>query len=302
MRLNLSPMMIVAIAVFVGASIDAAVKHVANDISVVTLMAWRFLFAGMIILAFYVCLSKPMPRAEAIRFHALRGAFQTFAAIAFFWAITQLALAEATLIGFMSALMISPIAWAMLGERPSPVAGIAVLLGFSGAVLAVSGATAGAPETGNRIAGIVMCFAAAIAYALILVMMRLRTRQEDTLTIVMFTNVMPGLMLLPYILLTDPIPPLHEVPIYLAFALAGTGVWWLMTTGYARAEAQQLAPLEYTALIWASLYGWVIFTEVPGWRLWMGALIIIAACLLVAFDSRFRTRKETQMPANDLLE
>ena len=297
-----SPIGLVALAVFFGASIDAAVKYVAADVSVVTLMAWRFLIGGAAMLAIFIHRRKPMPNWEAIRFHALRGAIQTTAALTFFWSLTQLALAEATVIGFTAALMIAPIARIVLGEQLSPVAGVAAAIGFAGAILAVSGSTEGAPEDGNRVLGAAVCLIAALCYALTLVLMRLRTRKEDTLTIVMFTNVMPGLILLPYILFTDPTPAPSMLPIYAGFAFAGVAVWWMMTIGYARAEAQKLAPLEYMALIWASLYGWFIFEEVPSWQFWIGACVIIAACMIVAFKTRFRTRTETHLPASDIPE
>jgi drug/metabolite transporter (DMT)-like permease len=76
----------------------------------------------------------------------------------------------------------------------------------------------------------------------------------------------------------------------------------LMTLAYARAPAQRLAPLEYSALIWSGLFGSVFFSEYPGWQTWVGAVIIIGACLIVAFEERFSTRTETQMPVSDLPE
>lgn len=297
-----SPLLIVAFAVFCGASIDAAVKYLAAEIDVVTLMGWRFFFGAWLMVGIYIHRKKPRPNWEAIRFHAVRGALQTLAALTFFWSLTQLALAEATVIGFTAALMVAPIAVVVLGEKLSAVAGAAAIIGFLGAVLAVSGSTAGAPENGNRLLGAAVCFIAALSYALLLVMIRLRTRKEDTLTIVTYTNVIPAMILFPYLMATDPLPAPQTLPIYVGLALAGTFVWWLMTTGYGRAEAQKLAPIEYTALIWASLFGWVIFDEVPSLQLWLGALVIIAACLIVAFETRFRTRRETRLPASDIPE
>lgn len=302
MQVRPSPLLIVAFAVFFGAIIDAAVKFLANDIDVFALMAWRFLIGATALVGIYIWLGKPVPKWEAIRFHALRGLIQTAAVLAFFWSITQLALAEATVIGFTAALMIAPIAWLVLGEKLSSVAVVAALVGFLGAVLAATGSTDGAPETGNRLAGMFVCLLAALCYALTLVLMRLRTRTEDTLTIVMFTNLYPALYLLPYLIIIDPVPAIGNLPFYFGLAFAGTLVWWMMTIGYARAEAQKLAPLEYTALIWASLFGMFIFGETPGWQLWIGAALIISACLLIAFETKFRTRRETGMPASDIPE
>ena len=61
----------------------------------------------------------------------------------------------------------------------------------------------------------------------------------------------------------------------------------LMATAFARAEAARLAPLEYTALIWAALIGYGVFGEVPTLATAAGALLIIGAA---AVASRRRAR------------
>ena len=75
-----------------------------------------------------------------------------------------------------------------------------------------------------------------------------------------------------------------------------------MTLAYARAPAQRLAPLEYSALIWSGLFGSIFFQEYPGWQTWVGALVIIAACLIVAFEERFVTDKKTGLKVPNLTE
>jgi len=84
-------------------------------------------------------------------------------------------------------------------------------------------------------------------------------------------------------------------------AFLGIGIWWLMTLAYGRARAQTLAPFEYTGLIWSALLGYALFQEVPGWRVYAGAAIIIAACLVVAFETHFISRREARIPASDIL-
>ena len=143
MRSVSSPLLIVALAVLFGASIDAGVKYFAASVSVVTLMAWRFLIGGAALVSIYISHNKPAPSWKAIRFHTLRGAVQLTAALTFFWSLTQLALAEATVIGFTAALMVAPIARIILGEQISRTAGIAALIGFAGAVFAASGLVLG---------------------------------------------------------------------------------------------------------------------------------------------------------------
>ena len=70
----------------------------------------------------------------------------------------------------------------------------------------------------------------------------------------------------------------------------------------------QLADGDIVATRWiwrytpSTFFGSVFFAEFPGWQTWLGGAIIIAACLIVAFESRFITRKETGQPVSDLPE
>jgi len=297
-----SPLLIYAIGVALGCVIDVIVKSVATELAVITLLAWRFFFGGSFALGAYVAAKKPMLKWPAIRFHTLRASVQLVSAYLFFWALTQLGLAEVTVILFTAALMVAPIALIVLGEKITLVSVVAALVGFSGALFAISGETSGAPTDGNRMLGVMAGFASAFLYALTLVLIRLRTRQEDTLTIVTFTNVIGAVLLFPVLIWTLPTMNWAYIPALILLGALGTGVWWLFTYAYANAEAQRLAPIEYTSLIWAAAMGAMFFDEVPSWQLYLGAVIIIGACLIVAFESRFRTRKQARAPTSHLPE
>jgi drug/metabolite transporter (DMT)-like permease len=56
----------------------------------------------------------------------------------------------------------------------------------------------------------------------------------------------------------------------------------LMVTAYAKAPAARLAPLEYTALIWAALIGFGVFNEVPTWATLAGGALIVAAAVITS--------------------
>jgi S-adenosylmethionine uptake transporter len=69
---------------------------------------------------------------------------------------------------------------------------------------------------------------------------------------------------------------------------------YLMAQAYARAEAQQLAPIHYTELLWASAIGYIIFHETPRPEIYAGAALIVAACLYAAYDERRLSRFKKQ--------
>ncbi len=301
-RLVPSPLILAAAGVFIGSLLDAGVKGLAAGASVLTIMAWRFLFGAVYTGAAYIAARKPAPTWPAIRFHAFRALVQIGAALLFFWSLTQLALAEATTLGFTAALMIAPFARLLLGEKISAISGLAALIGFAGAAFAISSSPTGAPEGGDRLLGAMATLVSAVLYALYIVLLRLRTRSEDALTILTYSNVMAALFLSPVGLLFTPVPSLPQIGAFALVAVAGVSAWWLFTIAYSRAPAQHLAPLEYTALIWSAGLGVVFFSEAPGWRLYGGAAIIIAACLIVAFDQSFASRREARQPVSEITD
>lgn len=303
-RLLSAPLLIAVIAIAMGSGIDALVKGVAPGAGLHHLLAWRFLFGGVLAFAVFRAKRRPVPSGEAIRFHTMRGLLQLFCAFTFFYALTQLRLAEATALGFTAALLVAPVARVMIGEKISLVTVGATLLGFGGVALAVwePGGIGETPDGANRALGLVSLFSSTVGYAFVLVLLRMRATKEDATTIAMFTNVVPAVAMLPVTMGLFGFPALASIPVFLILGMLGYSVWFLMTLAYARAPAQQLAPLEYTALIWSAIFGLAFFDEWPGWTLWAGAAIIIASCLIVAFKGRFRTRRETGLPASDLPE
>ena len=303
-RLLSAPLLIAVIAIAMGSGIDALVKGVAPGAGLHHLLAWRFLFGGVLAFAVFRAKRRPAPSGEAIRFHTMRGLLQLFCAFTFFYALTQLRLAEATALGFTAALLVAPVARVMIGEKISLVAVGATLLGFGGVALAVwePGGIGETPDGTNRALGLVSLFSSTVGYAFVLILLRMRATKEDATTIAMFTNVVPAIAMLPVTMGLFGFPALASIPLFLVLGVLGYSVWFLMTLAYARAPAQQLAPLEYTALIWSAIFGLAFFDEWPGWTLWAGAATIIASCLIVAFQGRFRTRRETGLPASDLPE
>ena len=295
------PIILVCLAVICGCTVDTIMKTVTlGGTAVLTATAWRFILAGLIMLALFVVTRRPMPGWKAIRFHMLRGLAQVSSAVAFFYALTQISLVEAVIMGFTAALMIAPIARVLLGEHMSPVTVGASIVGFLGAALALSGEPIGMHAGGNRLLGLSAMVFSAVGYALNIVLVRMRTKEEDAITLVTFMNVLPALFLLPFLPFSGPLPEPDAWPLLFAVAVAAIGIWSLMTLAYARAKAQTLAPFEYTALIWSSLLGYVFFREVPSLRLYAGAAVIIAACLVVAFETHFTARREARAAAAEI--
>jgi S-adenosylmethionine uptake transporter len=72
------------------------------------------------------------------------------------------------------------------------------------------------------------------------------------------------------------------VPEIFGAALLAFGSLLLLSWAYARAEAQHLAPTEYTGFLWASLFGFLFFAEPLRPLTVLGAAMIVVACIIAA--------------------
>ncbi|MEO0412659.1 MAG: DMT family transporter [Pseudomonadota bacterium] len=311
----LGPLAIGACAVALGVSIDVYVKYLALQAPLLYVVGLRFLFGGLLAVGVFLLpvrakngQRRRLPDRKGCVFHTLRALLQLSTAYLFFYGVTILPLATATTLGFSAALMLPFIAWAILKEPPTATAVFATIIGFFGTALAAFGGAQNAsttePET--YALGVICCLLAAFIYAVILVMLRLRAGQEDAATMSVFTSLVPGVILLPVMLQGDGLAILTSMAAQglvahtIVLSAIAYAVWFLMSLAYARAPAQQLAPLEYTALIWSASAGFLVFGERPSWQIWLGAAVVIVACLTVAAERHLTARKMAKLPASTL--
>ncbi len=97
-----------------------------------------------------------------------------------------------------------------------------------------------------------------------------------------FQNVGPMLLVSPFGLAVWQPPTAAHLGWFLVMGVLGVIGHILLTTAFAKAEAARLAPLEYTALIWAAVIGYLSFGEVPTLATFAGAVLIIGAALVTS--------------------
>lgn len=267
-----------AAGIAVLCAMDGVIKHLVatNDALVVTL--GRYVFGAGFALLIWLRSGKPALTAERWRAHALRGVVIAIAATLFFWSLGVLPLAELIVISFIAPLIMPFMARAVLGEKLRLKSIIAVAAGFVGVLVASLGAPSVRSDEMHML-GIAAAVASAVTYALSLTLLRGRAGKDGAAVVGLLGSIIPGAIVALPALATGEAPPASDLP---AFALMGglaAGGIWLYSSAYAHAEAQRMAPLEYTALIWAALIGFLFFAEIPRPQVFAGATVIIAACL-----------------------
>jgi S-adenosylmethionine uptake transporter len=257
---------------------DAAIKHLVARNDFLVVVFGRYLFAAIFAGALWVRARTPIVTADAWKAHALRGCVIAISATTFFWSLKVLPLVEVIVIAFVAPLIIPFTARLMLGERVRPRNVAAGLAGFAGVVIASLGAPAEAANE-TRVLGIAAVLVAAVTYSVSMTMLRGRAGKDGPEIVGLLAAIIPGAIVAGPAAMTGALPPAGDLPAFVLLGLLAAGGMYFLAQAYAGAEAQVLAPLEYTALIWAAVIGWFLFAEPVRPAVWAGAGIIIAACL-----------------------
>ncbi len=280
-----SPALLLLLGVATLSAMDATIKVVAetNHVLVVTLgrYVFGFAFAAMI----WAHAGRPRITAEMWRAHSVRGLVIAASATSFFWGLTVLPLAEAVAYAFFYPLVVPFVAAALIGEPVRPRNLAAIALGFGGVLAAAQGAPSVA-ENPLHAWGVASVIFSALTFAVSVVLMRARAQADGAPIVGLLATLLPGLIVLGPTLLIAPPPRWADWPVFLLMGLLAAAGMYLVARAYAKAEAQRLAPIHYTELLWASVIGYALFQEIPRPEVLFGAGLIIAACVWSAWEER----------------
>ncbi len=196
-------------------------------------------------------------------------------------AFTMLPLAEAYVIFFAMPLMIAALAVPILGERMDPIRGIAVVLGLVGVVIALD------PTTTPLNLGHALAFIGATVGAMNYVLIRKTGAVERTPVMLLW----PQLALVPLVSAATPFVYVPMRPTDFAVAAFMAVVLFIgavaIVAAYRRAPAIIIAPMQYSQIGWAALFGALIFGEsmTPS-RLAGCAVIVVTGIIVVARQDR----------------
>lgn len=195
-----------------------------------------------------------------------------------FGAVTLLPLAEATTLVFTSAIWAVVLSALLLRERVGLWRWSAVLLGFAGVLVIAQPGRSEIPALGAAVA-----LGAAFMIALISIQIRDLGRTEHPLTIVFWFSAFS----VPLLALALPfVATAHTA--YQWSLLAGLGFFgllgqFLLTAALRYGAVASVIVMDYSSLVWATLFGWWVFDRLPPTATWIGAPLIVAAGLLIAW-------------------
>jgi S-adenosylmethionine uptake transporter len=273
-------------AVAVLSIMDAVMKHLVLVIGIVAVSVWRSATNLAISSAIYLPRRLRRPDRKTLLVHIIRGADVTVMAALFFWGIGRVPLAQSIALTFIAPLIAMLLAALFLDERIGPRSILGSVVAFGGVIIIVVG-QARANVGSGVLLGIAAIIGSALCYAGNIVLMRRQALAAKPLEI----NFFQSLTVMALWLLAIPVAGLPAWPDgqwtwILVASLLSTAGTLLFAWAYARGPASYLAATEYSAFLWASLMGWLVFHERVSIFTLAGAILIVGGCLIAARGRR----------------
>jgi len=252
----------------------------------------------VIVVAAYMSGGLHLLATRRVDSHALRSIAGVISMYCNFTAYTLLPLADVTAIGFAAPLFIVMLAALFLRERVHIYRWSAVVIGFIG-VLAIIGP--GARGASGATVGVMYALTSAALAALAMIFLRRMSAHEHSTAIAfyfMLTAAVISLFTLPF---GWNMPTGPEGWVLITSGVAGGIGQLFLSFSYRYGEASLLAPFDYTAMIWAVLLGYFVFGELPMANVWVGAVIVISAGLLILWrEHRLRIARDRAVSSSAL--
>ena len=278
--------MIAALAAFFMFTVmNVFAKLLSETHSVVEIAFYRNLIAAMPFLFIVFVLGRreilvirSKPSLVAVR--AVLGAVSLMTT---FTAFSLMPMAETTVLLFTASLFIPILGIFFLGERVGPWRWGAIVVGFLGVVVMAG------PTGAVNALGVSVALLATLMHASLQVVLRYLGRFESPETITFYFVVIGALVTalpLPFVAVT---PTMAELPLLFGVGLSGAMAQWLLSIAFRNAPAAIVTVFNYSGIVWATLFGWLIWNDLPLPEVFAGAAIVIAANGLIIWrESRIR--------------
>ncbi|PWC44803.1 DMT family transporter [Azospirillum sp. TSO22-1] len=260
------------VAVFLFSILNVLVKVTAEDYPLTQVTFFRNAFALLPVWATVMAqggfgsirTARPMG-------HLWRSCVGLTSMTLMFWSFHLLPLADAVALNFAAPLFLTALSVPLLSEQVGVHRWSAVAVGFVGVLIIVR------PSPDMLNLGAIVALGAALAQSFAMIAIRQLSTSETANSIVFYftlTTTLLSALTLPFAWRT---PDLWGFALLVATGLVGGTAQLFMTRAYTLAPAAVIAPFNYASIVWAALFGWTLWYEVPDLHVVAGAAVVVAS-------------------------
>lgn len=282
--------MIFAAALF--ASMHGTVRLVSADLHPFVIAVFRNLFGFLALMPLLLRGGIELFKTTRFGMHTTRAVFNSISMLMWFTALSLIPLADATALSLTGPLFVTLGAIVAFGERVRMWRWGALLFGASGALLIIR------PGFEEIQIGMLLTIGSAAFAGISKLFAKSLTRTDDPTTIVAYLQFLMTLMTLVPALFYWEWPTLEQFGGLIVIGILGSLGHLFSVRAYAIADVSFAEPMVFTRMVWATLFGFIVFSEVPDAWTWAGASVVVSATSIIAWRER-RERQAAKRAAGE---
>lgn len=275
--------MVLAGALF--ASMHGTVRMISFDLHPFVIAFFRNLFGFLTLVPLLLHGGPALFKTGRFGLHLCRSGINSLSMLAWFTALSMIPLADATTLNLTGPMFVTLGAIVAFGERVRFWRWTALGLGTLGALMVIR------PGFEAINIGAILAIGSTALAAISKLMSKSLTRTDDPTTIAAYVQFLMTPVTLVVALFVWQWPTLEQFVGLVAIGVMGSLGHLFTAKAYSLADISFAEPLSFTRMIFATVFGYVAFSEIPDAWTWAGAITILVSATIISYRERLARQK-----------
>jgi drug/metabolite transporter (DMT)-like permease len=252
-------------------------KLAQEEVNVYVAGFFRFIL-GLIIISPYIVKTKfTVFKTSHFKKHFVRSVLNLPAMLLYFSTLVMLPIEKVTAISFVAPLIVTVLAVLFLGEKIYIYRTLALILGFSGMLIILR------PGFIDISIGVYMALFSSFLWSVVIIITKKISKEDSSITILSYQSVFMSIFSFIIVLFFWETPSSKTFFYLFLAALSGTILHLALNHAYKLVDVSMTQPYSFLSLIFASIIGFFVFSEMPDLFTWLGASIIFLGVLIISY-------------------
>ena len=278
---SIKVVLLVLLSTLFAAIMGTCVKYLSDDLNTFMICFYRCLFGLLLIIPFVPKNNFSALKSKNIKLQFFRSMINIISMICWFAALGMMHLEKATALGFTTPLFTTILAVIILKEVIRFHRTTALIIGLIGIIIIIR------PGYIPLEYGTFLMLIASSSFSFVQIFVKRLSSIDSNLTIIFYhLAFMTPVLFIISLFYWEPIN-FNQIIIFIIMGATGLLSHWFMNQSFKESDATFVMPLHFSKLIWASLIGIFLFSEIPDLWTWLGAIIIFISVIYITYRESF---------------
>lgn len=276
---------------FLMAVMVSIVKYLDNSVHPAQLVFWRNMIGFALLFPWFVFHKKttlfPL-QLTLLKWCVWRAILSVVALLIWYYVLTKVTLSHAVALSFTAPLFAGLVAMIWLKERVGPYRILSLVSGFVGVVVILD------PHMDGFKLISLWVLAVSLLLGISMVMNKFLTKEFSSRHIVFYTSFLTVPLSLPMAIIYWHWPTAEQWMWMLLIGLSSTLAQLSLSTAMSKADISFLLPFDFSRLVFVSIIGYVVFSEMVKWNTLVGAAIVGGSAFFITYREMQRSKRQQE--------